>query len=90
MGKIREESATIPQATEFIRFAKISTKENTALASKLGVCGTISKKCHDVHINAYHVTESCIREGAGPHLRMPASTRPRRRRHHLGHQFHQR
>ena len=36
----------------------------------------MSKNSHEVHVNAYHVSETRIREGAGPHLLMPASTRP--------------
>ena len=40
--KTREESATIPQAqTSFV--SPESPRENTALASKLGICGTMSK-----------------------------------------------
>ena len=84
--KTREESATIPQAqNSFV--SPESPRENTALASKLGICGTMSKNGHDEHINAYHVFETRIRKGAGPHLRMPASRRRRHHRHHPGPRF---
>ena len=80
-----EKSVTIPltpTGTESIRFAEspqVKIQRWQASSESVIQC----QNYHDVHINSYHMFETCIREGACPHPRMPASSRLDRRHHHL-------
>jgi hypothetical protein len=72
MGKTREESATIPQAQNSLVSLESPEERTQRRQANWESVQQMSKNSHDVHINSYHVLETCIREGA--HLRMPASS----------------
>jgi hypothetical protein len=73
MGKTREESAMIPQAQNSLVSLESPEERTQRRQANWESVQQMSKNSQDVHINAYHVFGTSIREGAGPHLRMPAS-----------------